>query len=209
VLQSDVSGVVTGVEAEPGSVVNAGTTIVRVAQDGPRDVVFSVPEDRLAAFRTAAAAPGALKVRLWGVEEQLLDASLHEVSAAADQSTRTFQVKAEVKSPAARLGQTATVLLDLPRTADVIKLPLSAVLEVQGKSVVWVLDPKTMTVNTRPIAVLSADGNEVVISGGLSAGQEVVTAGVHVLAPGQKVKRYGLTERAVAAAAAASTPASR
>lgn len=204
VLQSDVSGVVTGVDAEPGSVVNAGTPIVRVAQDGPRDVVFSVPEDRVASFRAAAAVPGALKVKLWGVEGVLLDATLHEVAAAADASTRTFQVKAEVKSPAAKLGQTATVQLELPKLADVIKLPLSAVMEFQGKSSVWLLDPKTMTVNSQVVQVLSADGNEVVISGGLRGGQEVVTAGVHVLTPGQKVKRYGLSERAAAAAMAAS-----
>ena len=35
-----------------------------------------------------------------------------------------------------------------------------------------------------------AEGNMVVISGGLSPGQTVVTAGVHVLTSGQKVKLY-------------------
>ena len=38
--------------------------------------------------------------------------------------------------------------------------------------------------------VAGADGNEAVISGGLAAGTTVVTAGVHVLNPGQKVKLY-------------------
>jgi len=203
VLQADMGGVVTSVEAEPGGIVGAGQTIVRVAQDGPRDVVFSVPEDRVSLFREAAGVAGALKVRLWGGDETLFDAKLREVSAAADSSTRTFQVKAELKSGVAKLGQTATVLLDLPKQADVIKLPLSAVFEFQGKSSVWLLDPKTMTVNTQTVQVLHADGNEVVVAGGLHAGQELVTAGAHVLTPGQKVKRYELTERAAAAASAA------
>ena len=35
-----------------------------------------------------------------------------------------------------------------------------------------------------------ADGNEAVIASGLAPGQIVVTAGVHVLSPGQKVKFY-------------------
>jgi multidrug efflux pump subunit AcrA (membrane-fusion protein) len=39
-LVADVSGVVTAVEAEVGQVVAAGTPVVRIAQDGPRDVVF-------------------------------------------------------------------------------------------------------------------------------------------------------------------------
>src|SRR4051794_6104282 len=42
-LVADVSGVVTAVEAEPGQVVAAGSAVFRIAQDGPRDVVFSVP----------------------------------------------------------------------------------------------------------------------------------------------------------------------
>ena len=33
--------------AEPGQVVTAGTPIVQIAQDGARDVVFSVPEDKV------------------------------------------------------------------------------------------------------------------------------------------------------------------
>ena len=54
-LVADVSGVVTSVEVEPGQVVSAGTTIVRIAQDGPRDVVFSVPEDKMAAVAQGSA----------------------------------------------------------------------------------------------------------------------------------------------------------
>jgi membrane fusion protein, multidrug efflux system len=47
-LVADVSGIVTAVEAEPGQVVQAGMPVVRIAQDGPRDVVFAVPEDQVA-----------------------------------------------------------------------------------------------------------------------------------------------------------------
>ena len=41
-LVADAPGVVTAVTAEPGMVVGAGTPVVTVAVDGPRDVVFSV-----------------------------------------------------------------------------------------------------------------------------------------------------------------------
>jgi membrane fusion protein, multidrug efflux system len=62
--------------------------------------------------------------------------------------------------------------------------------EEQGRSVVWLLDKASMTVKTQPVQVAGADGNDAVITGGLTAGQTVVTAGVHVLSPGQKVKLY-------------------
>ena len=49
-LVADAAGVVTGIDAEPGQVVAAGAPVVRIAQDGARDVVFAVPEDKVAAM---------------------------------------------------------------------------------------------------------------------------------------------------------------
>jgi len=56
--------------------------------------------------------------------------------------------------------------------------------------VVWVLDTAKMTVKLQPIQIATADGNEVVVASGLTPGMQVVTAGVHVLTPGQKVTIY-------------------
>ena len=188
-LVADGAGVVTGVNAEPGQVLAAGTPVVSVALDGPRDIVFSVPEDQIARVKAAASQPGALKVRLWG-GDKTWPLTLREVAAATDPVTRTFLIKADAGKLDVRLGQSATVVLDLPQTAGVIKLPLAAVLQQGGKTSVWMLDGASMTVKPVPVQVGGAEGNEVVIAGGLSAGQEVVVAGVHVLNPGQKVKRY-------------------
>lgn len=189
-LTADAAGVVTGVEAEPGAVVAAGTPVLRLAHDGPRDVVFTVPEDQVAGLRALAASRGALKVRLWGEGNAALPAAVREVSAAADPVTRTFLVKADIGRAPARLGQTATVMMELPRTVGVVKLPLSAVMEMQGRSSVWLVDKASMTVRPQPIQVAGAEGNAVLVNGGLQTGQIVVTAGVHVLTPGQKVKFY-------------------
>jgi len=189
-LVADSAGVITGVDAEPGMVVASGAPVVRLAHDGPRDVVFSVPEDKVGLVKQLAAQPGRFQVRPWGVNVQALPATIREIAAAADPLTRTFAVKADVGSAAVRLGQTATVLVALPATAGVTKLPLSALKEEQGRSVVWVVDRTSMTVKPQPVQIAGADGNEAVIAGGLEAGQVVVTAGVHVLNPGQKVKFY-------------------
>jgi multidrug efflux pump subunit AcrA (membrane-fusion protein) len=78
------------------------------------------------------------------------------------------------------------------------------VLQQQGQSSVWVLDPAQMTLKAQPVQIAGADGNEVVIAAGLSPGQEVVVAGVHVLKAGQKVQRYQANAAAIAAPAAAS-----
>ena len=190
-LVADASGVVTAVEAEPGAVLNAGATVLRVAQDGPRDVVFSVPEDQVGALRAMQGRAGVLQVRVWGGNGTPMPASVREVAAAADPATRTYAVKADVGKAAVRLGQTATVSIAVPFAAAVVKLPLAAVFEHQGKSSVWLLDPAAMTVRAQGVVVGGADGNQIVVAAGLAPGQQVVTAGVHVLTPGQKVTRYG------------------
>jgi len=207
-LVADAPGVVTGVDAEPGMVVGAGMPVLRVAHDGPRDVVFSVPEDQVGSLRAAASQPGALRMRLWG-QQEAQPLQLREVSAAADPVTRTFQVKADVGKTDVKLGQTAAVLWELPRLGNVVKLPLSAILERGGKSQVWVLDPAAMTVRAQPVQIGGADGNTVVIAGGLQPGQEVVTAGVHVLTVGQKVRRYAGDAVPAATASSAAAAASR
>ena len=190
-LLADASGVITGVDVEPGMVVAAGTPVLRLAHDGARDVVFSVPEDKVGLVKAMAAQPGRFKVRLWGTDAQALPATIREISAAADPMTRTFLIKADVGTASGmRLGQTATVLMELPQTAGVTKLPLSALREEQGKSAVWLVDRGNMTVKSQIVTLAGADGNDAVISSGLAPGQVVVTAGVHVLNPGQKVKFY-------------------
>lgn len=197
-LVATAAGVVTATEAEVGTVLAAGTPVLRLAHDGPRDAVFAVPEDGAAAMRALQGKPGALRVRLWG-STALLPATVREVAAAADPVTRTFLVKADVGAAAVQLGQTVTVLAELPRREGITRLPLSAVMQQQGQTAVWVLEPGTMTVKVQPVTVAGADGNTVVVSAGLQPGQEVVTAGVHVLTPGQKVKRYAPQAAASAA----------
>ena len=89
-----------------------------------------------------------------------------------------------------QLGQTVTVLFEFPRRDGVTRLPLTALMQQQGRTAVWLLDRQTMTVQVQPVEVAGAEGNAVVVASGLNPGQTVVTAGVHTLTPGQKVKLY-------------------
>lgn len=188
-LLATADGVITGIDAEPGAVLAAGTPVLRLAHDGPRDAVFAVPETGVEAIRALLGKPGALRVRLWG-QPQAMPVTVREVAAAADAATRTYQVKADLGTAPVQLGQTATVLMGLPPQAGVAKLPLTAVAHLEGKTAVWLVDKATMTVKPQPVTVAGAEGNAVVVSQGLAPGQIVVTAGVHVLTPGQKVKLY-------------------
>ena len=193
VLVADVSGVVTAIEAEPGQVVSAGTTVLRVAADGVRDVVFSVPEDKVNGIKLGMA----VKVRGWAQDAQTASmiAKVREVSASADPATRTYQVKLALTGSAVPppLGATVYVLpegLGGVQGLPVIKLPTSALRRDGLASAVWVLDKASMTVTSQSVQIATADGNEAVIAAGLQPGMLVVSAGVHVLSAGQKVSIY-------------------
>mgnify|MGYP000250482347 CR=1 FL=1 len=201
-LVADAAGIVTSIDAQPGQVVAAGTPVLRIAQDGARDVVFAVPEDRAAQIK-----PGSdVAVRGWSGGPEL-QGKVREVAASADPVTRTYTVKVAIDAATAPpLGATVYAR---PQAlshvgAPVLKLPTSALRQEGGGSAVWVLDKPSMTVRSQPVQVATADGNEAVIARGLEPGMQVVVAGVHVLAPGQKVSIY---QGKSTPAAATGTPA--
>jgi multidrug efflux system membrane fusion protein len=184
-LIADVSGVITAVEAEPGQVVTAGTPVFRIAVDGPRDVVFSVPEDKVGAVLAGTE----VAVRVWASSNEIAG-RIREVAATADPATRTYPVKVSLAGEAQPpLGATVTVLPQALSHAgmQVIKIPTSALRQEGQGSAVWLLDRSTMRIKSQPVQIATADGNEAVISTGLVPGMTIVSAGVHVLAPGQKV----------------------
>jgi multidrug efflux system membrane fusion protein len=82
----------------------------------------------------------------------------------------------------------------------VIKVPTSALRQESNQTTVWVYDPQTSTVLSQVVQVATADGNDVVIAAGLKPGQQVVSAGVHVLSPGQKVTVYNAAALSIPAA---------
>lgn len=208
-LVADAAGVVTAVEAEPGQVVGAGTPVIRLAHDGPRDAVFSVPEDRVGALRQLLGQAGGVTLVPWGSGVPA-KATVREVSAAADPVTRTFLVKADVGDAPVRLGQSANVKIASQPVAGVIRLPLTAVTEAKGQTIVWLLDRQAMVVRSRPVVVAGADGNTVVIAQGVKPGDEVVVAGTHVLTAGQRVKPFVEAQAAAGRviSASASAPSS-
>ncbi len=188
ILTADFPGVVTARGAESGEVVQAGQMIVRLAREGARDAVFDVPAQVL---HSAPSNP-VITVTLTDNPAVTTTGHVREVAPQANPVTRTFEVKVGLDHPpeAMRLGSTVNGMLKLD-TAQVKALPASALTELNGKPAVWVVDPQHLTVSLRTIGVVRYDPGSVVISGGLKAGDIVVTAGVQALHPGQKVRLLG------------------
>jgi RND family efflux transporter MFP subunit len=184
-LFSDFDGVVTAVGAEVGQTVSPGQTVVTVARTDPREAVVDIP-DQL----TGDLTPGTpFEIILQSLPTIKTDARLREVAPQSEGSTRTRRVRLTLVNPpsAFRLGSTITATR-VAKVAPTIELPMSALLEKNGSQKVWIVDPQSSGVRSREIKIASKSGGSFTVAEGLEAGMRVVTAGVHSLSEGQKVK---------------------
>lgn len=183
-LVSDVEGVVTAVDAEIGQVVAAGSPVVRVAQMGEMEIVIGIPEDKVDAVRAMTD----VSVHVWANPKDAIPGKIRELSPIADPATRTYAAKVSIPhAPAGvKLGMTANVIFSAKALHTQIKVPLTALFQDKATTAVWVVE--NGAVKLVPVQMSGVSGNEVLLTGGVSAGQTVVTAGVNLLKPGQKVK---------------------
>ncbi|PSS56665.1 efflux transporter periplasmic adaptor subunit [Pseudomonas sp. BBP2017] len=184
-LKADHAAVVTNWQAEAGQTVSAGQAVVTLARPDIKEAVIDLP--------TYLAEQ--LSADLKFVVASQLDPSinttaiLRELEPQADAATRTRRARLTLASTPKSfyLGTAISVTLTSsvsPRS----ELPATALLESDGQTRVWVVDPQQNTVATREVRLLERTPGSVVLSSGVQAGDRVVTAGVNSLKPGQKVK---------------------
>ena len=185
---ADGPGVVTSVGAEPGEVVRAGQMVAQVARDGGLDAVFDAPEQLV---RTGPRDP-AVEIALSDDPRIKAAGRIREVAPQADSATRTFQVKVGIIGPpeAMRLGSTVTGRIRLA-APDGVEVPATALSQSNGRPAVWVVDRRSQTVSLRIVDVERYEAASALIAQGLDTGDVVVTAGVQILRPDQKVRAFG------------------
>ncbi len=187
-LVANEDGVITAVNAEPGQVVTVGQAVARLARETEREVLISVPENRLRELTTA----GQLVVTLWANPGKRYAARVREVSPVVDPATRTFAVRVSIldADPSVQWGMTANVGALSATAVPTALLPLTSIYQKDGKPAVWKYDPGTRAVTLIPITVAQYREDGVVVTGGIADGDVIVAAGVHKLQPGQVVRPY-------------------
>lgn len=191
-LYADIDGVVTGRNAEVGQVVAAGQPVLTIARPDVKEAVFDVPD----ALANALPADAVFNVVLELEPTVGTSGRVREVAPEADQATRTRRVRLTLDRPpdAFRLGTTITAT----RTTSVaprIDLPATAIVDEGDKTFVWVVDPATSKADRREVAIAVRMDSSIGVTGGLSAGERVVIAGIHSLKAGQAVKILGEASR--------------
>ena len=183
-LTADADGVVTATQIEPGQVVAAGQPAIRLARTGEKEAVVAVPEALIDQLRG-----GTATVTLWANGGSRYAATLRELSPSADPVTRTYLARYTIQKAGddIQLGMTATVSLRPAGSDRIARLPLSALYNQGQGPAVWVVG-EGGALTLKPVTVAALETREVLISGGVEEGDEVVALGVQKLDAGQKVR---------------------
>ncbi|MCY1126498.1 efflux RND transporter periplasmic adaptor subunit [Frigidibacter sp. RF13] len=187
-LKAPQAGIVTLTHQEPGAVLSAGQPVLQLSGTDEREVVIDLSEEDAAAlppgaeFIASLVANPAIAVR----------ATLDRIDPVAEKNTRTRRAHLRLISPpiAFRLGalvHSAHAPVAGETTGAAIVLPLSAVLDPDGKAAVWVVDRSDDTAHLMPVTLSAQFSGVAIIASGLSAGDEIITRGIHSLQDGQKV----------------------
>lgn len=197
VLSADADGVVMAVLAEAGQVMAPGQPVVQLARAGAIEVAAAIPEDRVNTLREDMP----VRVALWAGGDKTYPGTVRELSSSADPLTRTYALRVAVPAPPPemKLGMTASVTIPQQGLPDLIHIPASAMVTLQGKAGVWVVEAEASTVRFRAVEFAGVEGNEVLVASGLKPGEVIATAGASYLREGQKV-------RVIAAVPAVETP---
>lgn len=184
-LRADHDAIVTDWQAEAGQTVAAGQQVVTLARPDVKEAVIDLPSELAPRLN-----PGVqMQVSAQLDPTQTTTGIVREIEPQADSSTRTRRARLTLaNTPASfRLGTAISVTLS-SAIAPRLELPLSTLLEADGKTQVWIVDAANQTVNPRDVQVLSRTATQALIGSGVQPGERVVTAGVHSLKAGQKIK---------------------
>ena len=185
-IYAPTAGVVLRRHVEANQMVNAGTPVVTIGEAGGGHVLrVPLPDADLARVRLGQGAA----VTIPALGERPLAATVSEVAARSDERTGTFEIELALPATAGlRSGLIGEARVRVAGEGGAVAIPASAIWQARAdEGFVYVVDPRTQTAKARLVQLGPVDDREVVVTGGLTPGEQVVRAGVDRLRDGVKV----------------------
>ncbi|MDX1334708.1 MAG: efflux RND transporter periplasmic adaptor subunit [Gammaproteobacteria bacterium] len=180
--------------------------IFALQNTGQLDIKFDLPERLVLNLRRRGVDEDAARTReplayvRFSSDGERFPLKLKEVATRADPQTRTFEATFSLDTPdeiTVLPGMTAEVDLDMvaiygPRDFEILVPNTTVFADPAGakRKLVWVVNLDTMTVQSREVETGELIDDRIRIVSGLQAGESVVSAGVHHLQEGQKVRLF-------------------
>jgi RND family efflux transporter MFP subunit len=177
---------------EPGAFVGPGVTVLALAKMDVVKIVIGVPDTTVRSIKLGQ--PIDLTVDAMG--DRAFHARVTRIASAADPRTRNFEVEVAIPNrdftlKAGMIGSLQFAVKEADRNASAVTIPLSAIVQAEeGRYGVFIVVPSTEgdTAALRHVAIGEIVGTEIRVASGLSAGDEVITAGANLLKDGQRVE---------------------
>ncbi|MFK7990349.1 MAG: efflux RND transporter periplasmic adaptor subunit [Sandaracinaceae bacterium] len=185
-ITAPIGGVVDGVDVSPGEAVGANELLFRIVDPSLLWVRADVPEAWASRFVADANASFQLVGdATWHTIELESDesaSSLVHASRTVDAGSRTVRVVYALgqTEDAFRVGAAVHVLVPVGPPVDAVTVPRSAILEVEGRSVVYV-QVEGESFAERSVRTGATEGSRIAIAGGIEEGERVVTRGAHLI----------------------------
>jgi multidrug efflux system membrane fusion protein len=189
-IRAPITGRTGGLATKLGAQVRSqdGTAMVTINQTRPILVTFSLPQRDLSAVRRALAAKASAEVVVPGGQRTVVPATIAFIDNQVDKQTGAIALKVQAENAEEVLwpGQAVEVRLTVEVRQRMLSAPATAVLPAQQGMIAWVIGPDNK-VAPKVVTVERIVGQTVFLSGGVTAGDRVVTDGQMRLAPGTTV----------------------
>jgi HlyD family secretion protein len=177
-IHSPIKGFITERAVYPGEMATAGTPLLVVMDTSAIIAKAHIPQQDARSLKVGN--PGELTAA--GLDDKI-PARITVVSPATDPNSTTIEIWARAANPANHLrpGTTAQLSVTVQKIENAIVVPASAILNQPDESrAVMVVGPDNRA-HLQAVQVGIQNGDEVQITSGLQAGQQVITSGAYGL----------------------------
>lgn len=190
-VKAPITGVAGLSEFSEGSLVDSGTLMTTLTQLDPVHVLFSIPEAQINEFAPQIRSGNRLQVRLAtrDSKEYSEPGRLDFTESAINPDTGSVRVRAVFPNPRRELvpGQFVRMTLAGLSVGLVIHLPDEAIAEDADGALVYVVNEEGRA-EPRPVTLgPGLGGGEVIITDGISEGEQVIVASIHGLEENARV----------------------
>lgn len=186
-IAAPFEGVVGNVPVKVGDFVTPATMLTSVTQDAGLEAEVSVPVERAVSLSPTS------HIRLVNAAGEVLgDSPVVFVSPRADPVTQLMLIKGAYDAmPSLRPDQMVRARV-VWSTSEGLAVPTVAVVRQSGQAFVYLVEPvdggASLIARRSPVALGALQGNEYVVTNGVSAGQRVVVSGMQVIGDGSPVE---------------------
>lgn len=181
-LRAPFNGVITAVSAAPGQVLSQGQQVIQIASDEDKQLILNLPQAFSAPLHHGD------KLRVEFDNGAHARATIQTVSPQLDPQTLLIAVKASLDENDVSIPLGSVLTGSVIQDGDQVSvIPASALTRKGDSPAVYVISPKISTLELRPVSVSYYRDDTAAVSGGVSAGERIVTAGVSRLTPDMKV----------------------